>query len=363
MIQMGPTWGRKSEEWAIHLNFPPNTAPILTNEELTSKIRRLLKLPDLNVDILKSGNWALERVVAHQYRFGNIFIAGDAAHRRPPTSGTGLNTSIEDANNLAFKLALVLSNKASVSLLDTYELERRPIGIRNADWALFTSLNIRVLQASVGIFPGETQKNKERFTSIFADTTFGRPSLEQIRRIVSTQRIEFSAHGFELGFTYDEHGAARLSDGTEGPLLDPLGQIYLPTTRPGHRLPHTWLLSGSGKLVSTLDLVQDHDFLLITDEFGTPWVEAAGEFTKLRIATAIIRTRQVIQGNGLYYDYHERWSKVREIKDGGAILVRPDNFVAWRSHDPCDDATRIIGGAIGRLLGEDNIGRVKKLGI
>lgn len=353
LIQMGPTWGRKSEEWAIHLSSPANIPPPHpTDEELTSTIRDLLKLPDLDVSILKSGNWTLERVVAHKYRFGRVFVAGDAAHRRPPTSGTGLNTSIEDAHNLAFKLALVLSSKASPSFLDTYESERRPIGLRNADWALFTCLNLTVLQASVGIVPGLPEQNIQRFTSIFADTAFGRPSLEQIHRIVSTQRIEFSAHGFELGFVYDEEGAARLSDGTEEPPLDALGQIYVPTTRPGHRLPHAWVYSESGALVSTLDLIRDHDLLLITDEYGREWVEAAEKNTGLSIATAIIRTRLNVKGNGLYHDYHERWSKLRGIKNGGAILVRPDNFVAWRSRGPCDGVAKVLCEAIQQLLGD-----------
>ena len=353
LIQMGPTWGRKSEEWAIHLSYPANIAPPhLTNEELKSTICNVLKLPDLDINILKSGNWTLERVVAHKYRFGRVFIAGDAAHRRPPTSGTGLNTSIEDANNLAFKLALVLSGKAPPSFLDTYEAERRPIGLRNADWALFTCLNLTVLQAAVGIVPGVLEQNIRRFTSIFADTAFGRPSLEQIHRIISTQRIEFSAHGFELGFTYDEEGAARLSDGTEEPPLDALGQIYVPTTRPGHRLPHTWIQSESGALVSTLDLIEHHDLLLITDEYGMAWVEAAGMITRLSIATAIIRTRLNTKGKRLYHDYHERWSKLREIKNGGAILVRPDNVVAWRSRGPCVDVAKVFSETVQQLLGD-----------
>jgi 2,4-dichlorophenol 6-monooxygenase len=354
---MGPTWGRKSEEWAIHLSSPSNIPPPHpTDVELTSTIRDLLKLPDLDVDILNSGNWTLERVVAHKYRFGCVFVAGDAAHRRPPTSGTGLNTSIEDANNLAFKLALVLSGKASPSFLDTYESERRPIGLRNADWALFTCLNLTVLQAAIGVVPGLMERNIHRFTSIFADTAFGRPSLEQIHRIVSTQRIEFSAHGFELGFVYDEEGAARLRDGTEEPPLDALGQIYVPTTRPGHRLPHAWVYSESGALVSTQDLIRDHDLLLITDEYGREWVETAEKNTRLSIATAIIRTRLSVKGNGLYHDYHERWSKLRGIKNGGAILVRPDNFIAWRSRGPCDGAATVLREAMQQLLG-DGIGR------
>jgi 2,4-dichlorophenol 6-monooxygenase len=356
VIQMGPTWGRKSEEWAIHLSFSPNTIPALTEEALALTIRNLLKLPGLELNILKIADWSLERVVAHKYRYGHTFIAGDAAHRRPPTSGSGLNTSIEDANNLAFKLALVLSGKASPSFLNTYESERRQIGLRDADWAFFTFINLRVLQASVGLVPGATKLNRQRFASIFADTTFGRSSLQQIRRIMATQDIEFSAHNFELGFKYDGKRAAILSDGTEEPPSDALGQIYVPTTRPGHRLPHTWVESESGALVSTLDLIGGDDLLVITDEYGKAWIEAVGIITGLRIATAVIRTSLNVKGKGLYYDHHERWSKLREIKNGGAILVRPDNFVAWRSRGPSNDATKVLSETIQQLLGE-GIGR------
>src|SRR6266511_3641826 len=105
---MGPTWGRKSEEWALHFSFSVTATNRLDKEALPPRIRKLLKLPDLKIEVLNNSHWVLDRVLADKYRQGRVFIAGDAAHRRPPTSGSGLNTSIEDAHNIAWKLAFGL---------------------------------------------------------------------------------------------------------------------------------------------------------------------------------------------------------------------------------------------------------------
>jgi 2,4-dichlorophenol 6-monooxygenase len=289
------------------------------------------------MEVLNISHWVLDRVLADKYRVGRVFIAGDASHRRPPTTGLGLNTSIEDAKNIAWKLAAVLQNKADASLLDTYETERRPIGLRNCDWGLFTFSNIAVLQASVGLQPGAKDYNQQRFQRIFEDSAYGRTARNQIQRAIATQDIEFAAHDLELGFVYSN--GAIVPDGSRPPPVDPSGRDYVPVTRPGHRLPHAWIEEKHGGVVSTHDLlvVGTHDFFLITDEDGEPWIKAAKAITKsttLTIGAARIRRQQHSKGSDLYYDYQDQWAKVRQVDNGGAILVRPDNFVAWRSYGP-----------------------------
>jgi 2,4-dichlorophenol 6-monooxygenase len=353
LVQMGPTWGRKSEEWTLHFGFPVADSKHFDKAALPPRIRQLLKLPDLEMEVLHISHWVLDRVLADKYRYGRIFIAGDAAHRRPPTTGLGLNTSIEDAHNITWKLAFVLQGKADPSLLDTYESERRPIGLRNCDWGLFTFSNMPVLQAAVGLVPGAEEYNRQRFVKIFEDTPHGRASLNQIRRAIATQDIEFSAHDIELGFVYEN--GARVPDGTDPPSADPAGQIYIPTTRPGHRLPHAWIETKHSGVISTQDLVAsgNYDLVVITDEDGGTWVEAALRITKLtkcRVGAVKIRSRQNSRAPDLYYDYQDQWAKLRGIKDGGAILVRPDNFVAWRSRGPSAMAEKVLGDALVAIL-------------
>lgn len=353
LVQMGPTWGRKSEEWTLHFGFPVTDNARFDKEALPPRIRQLLKLPDLEMEVLHISHWVLDRVLADKYKVGRVFIAGDAAHRRPPTTGLGLNTSIEDARNIAWKLAAVLQNKADASLLDTYETERRPIGLRNCDWGLFTFSNMAVLQAAVGLQPGATEYNNERIRRIFEDSAYGRTARNQIQRAISTQDIEFLAHDIELGFVYSN--GAVVTDGSKAPPIDPAGKTYIPTTRPGHRLPHAWIERKKGGVISTQDLlvVGTHDFFLITDEDGDAWITAASSIsqsTKLAVGAAKIRTRGHSKGNDLCYDYQDQWSKVREIDNGGAILIRPDNFVAWRSYGPSSEAEKILASAVAKLM-------------
>jgi 2-polyprenyl-6-methoxyphenol hydroxylase-like FAD-dependent oxidoreductase len=94
-------------------------------------VRTAAGIPDLDVELLGVQAFTFAAQVAQRYRKGNVFLAGDAAHRMTPSGGMGMNTGIHDAHNLAWKLAAVLKGWADPSLLETYESERRPVGLRN----------------------------------------------------------------------------------------------------------------------------------------------------------------------------------------------------------------------------------------
>jgi len=327
MVPMGPTWGRHSEEWAIHFNADPNDPELFDEQTVVPHLRRLLKLPDVEFNVHRVSNWVLEAVLADRYQIGRIFLAGDAAHRHPPTTGLGLNTAIQDAHNIAWKLATVLAGHAGPQLLDTYALERRPVGMRNVDWAMFTAMNHSVLDAGMGFSPHMSPSaRRAAFERFFAETPMGATRRARAAEVFETQRMEFQAHDLEVGFAYSE--GALVADDTPPPQHDPMGCIYRPTTRPGHRLPHAWL-ERNGARLSTHDLCGSGGaFLLITGRDGAGWREAAseiGDAAGISIVSAAI-------GAGLAYtDCENGWAAVREIDDGGAILVRPDNHVAWRS--------------------------------
>lgn len=334
MAMMGPTWGRHSEEWSITFGFRPDDPERFDETTVIPKIRKLLKIPDLELECLNLSHWIVEAVLADRFQVERVFFAGDAAHRHPPTTGLGLNTAIQDAHNLAWKLALVLKGQANPGLLETYASERRPVAARNVDWAMFTFMNHAVIDAGLGLIPGAPpEANAATFHAYFADSDQGRTLRARFAEVVATQRTEFQAHDLEIGFHYTD--GALVPDGSAAPPADPMGSTYTPTTRPGHRLPHAWI-ERDGRRISTHDLTgHPGGFVLVTGSEDSHWREAASRAS----APAEIDLSVVSIGEGGdYADPDGSWAAVREVGECGAILVRPDNHVAWRSTEAADVA-------------------------
>lgn len=345
MVPMGPTWGKHSEEWAFHFAFLPTDDSNLDEAVVLAKIRELLGVGDIPIEIIQISHWSIQGSVTDKYSEGRVFLVGDSAHRHPPTTGLGLNTCVQDAQNLAWKLAAVIKEQGDPSLLDTYGAERQPVGVRIVDWALFTMQNHFVVDAGIGLLPLPVPPEMHRavFEIFFSDTPMGATRRARFEETVRTQRTEFQAHDLELGHSYP--AGALVPDGSGPPPSDPMGSLYYPTTRPGHRLPHAWLET-DGSRISTHDLAgNDGRFVLITGSEGQPWAAAAA---KASTKFGIDITVAVIGGN--HHDADGQWAQVREIDDGGAILVRPDNYVAWRSMSSADDAADILVNAVGTVL-------------
>lgn len=347
MVPMGPTWGKHSEEWVLYFAFPPDDPARHDEAAIVPRIRDLLKLPDLDLQVHKVSHWILEGVLADRYQVGRIFIAGDAAHRHPPTTGLGLNTAIQDAHNLAWKLAAILGGRAGERLLESYEAERQPIGVRNVDWAMFTFLNHLVIDAGLGLMPDQPpEAHKAAFDAYFEDTPMGATRRARAAEVIETQRTEFQAHDVEIGFFYPT--GALVSDGTEPPAQDPMGGRYTPTTRPGHRLPHAWL-ERDGERISTHDLTEESSsFVLIAGADGESWCGAAAQVAKeLGVAIKAVR----VGDGGDYSDPTGAWGKLRQVGEDGAVLVRPDNHVAWRCPDRPNNPERALTEALKTILG------------
>jgi 2,4-dichlorophenol 6-monooxygenase len=354
MVPMGPTWGAHSEEWAVHFTFDPADSELadkqgrFDEQAIVPRIRELLKVPNIDIEVHRVSHWILEGVLADRYRVGRVFLAGDAAHRHPPTTGLGLNTAIQDAHNLAWKLAAVLKNQAAPSLLDSYQPERQPIGMRNVDWAMFTFLNHLVIDAGLGLMPGASaEQNRATYEAFFEDTPMGATRRARAQEVVSTQRTEFQAHDLEIGFRYE--AGALVPDGSEAPASDPMGSTYHPTTRPGHRLPHAWLTDSDGARVSTHDLTSWDGFALLSG--SEAWVaaaQAAGE--KLGVPVRAVRIG-ASAGVGVHVDTDGTWAALREVSEDGAVLVRPDNHVAFRAPGAVADPEKTLLDALSAVLG------------
>jgi 2,4-dichlorophenol 6-monooxygenase len=347
LIEMGPTWGKGCEEWGLH--FAPGDPTRYDEQTVVPRIREVLGLPDLELTVHEVTRWTQESLLADRYRVGRVLLAGDAAHRQPPAVGLGLNTGIQDAHNLAWKLAAVLAGRAHDSLLDTYEAERWPTGRHNIDWAVSSALHHQVVIDAIGLGPNIPPERRVPMISRYFDPSpLGAATRARAAEIFATHRGGCQAHDVEIGFAYEE--GAVIPDGSQPPPRAPMRDVYHPTTRPGHRLPHAWIERG-GRRLSTHDLTGSAtNFALLTGAGGTPWSEAAARVAE-KFSIPIFAAQI---GNGAEFaDVDGRWEAVRQTTDEGAILVRPDNHVAWRSMSGCENPEGVLADAVSRILDHD----------
>ncbi|MEO8857445.1 MAG: FAD-dependent monooxygenase, partial [Burkholderiaceae bacterium] len=188
---------------------------------------------ELDFTVIGAKPWDGHRVVAERYRERRVFLAGDAAHLLWPRGGFGMNTGVGDVVDLGWKLEAMLAGWGGAQLLDSYEIERRPVAARNVDEAASN----RAEDAGLPV-PADIE----------ADTPSGAQARQRLGEVIRERRAkEWNSLGIQLGYTYD-HSPLCVSDGT--PALPESATDYVPNTRPGARAPHAWLEDGC----SILDL-------------------------------------------------------------------------------------------------------------
>lgn len=274
-------------------------------------IRMAAGVPDLDVEILGIAPWTAAAHVAERYRHGRIFLAGDAAHEMPPTGGFGLNTGVQDVHNLAWKLAGVLNGWAGAALLDTYDPERQPVGRAITEQSLANSI-------SMGRLAGPS-----------SGTAIARPEY-------------LNEQGMIFGATYAS--TAVLADGTPAPPVANAVTDYVPSARPGGRAPHVWL-ARNGTRVSAIDLFGD-GFVLLAGRRGSSWTESARRMA----AAARLPLTAFTVGHDLA-DAEGSWNERYGVDDDGAVLVRPDGHVAWRSARAAINPRDVLTAAATSVLG------------
>jgi 2,4-dichlorophenol 6-monooxygenase len=348
-LAMGPSrYDRHSEEWVATITLPPGEEDQPFDDELAAAgVRERLGLVDLDLQVLRFSRWRIDALLADRYRAGRVFIAGDAAHRHSPFGGLGLNTGIQDAHNLMWKLAHVLRGAADDHLLDSYEAERRPVGRRNVDFATTAFFGHLGVAGAFGVLPGApTAHNRRSLEALFSDTEDGRRRLARLREMFSTLRLEYGAADIELGFHYGDSPAV-VADGSLAPGSDPYGHTHIQTGRPGHRLPHAWL-DRFGQRVGTHDLVRAGAFLLLAGCDGEPWCDASDAAASER---SIEIERHCIGPHHELRDREGTWPSLRGHGDRGALLVRPDGHVAYRASGIPADPRAALRGALAVALG------------
>jgi 2-polyprenyl-6-methoxyphenol hydroxylase-like FAD-dependent oxidoreductase len=261
-------------------------------------VRQAIGAP-LDVEVLSRDTWtAGHALVAERFAEGHVFLGGDAAHLFTPTGGLGYNTAVEDAVNLGWKLAAVLQGRASPQLLASYELERKPLAVRNTSYA-------RGFAESLGTF--------EPVPEIEDATPQGEAARRRAGEYLEAHgRAEFNIPGITFGGRYDGSPAI-VADGTSPP--PEAMNTYVPTACPGGRPPHVWLDGGS-----------------LYDLFGFEWTLLCMGKAPPAAGTDV----KIVQ-----IDNNATRDAVREIYCADYALIRPDQIVAWRGNDAAAGLTAL----------------------
>src|SRR5262245_8960488 len=281
----------------------------------------------LEVEWLGTSAWTRRSVVSERYAKGRVFLAGDAVHQLSPTGALGMNTGIGDAVDLGWKLTAVLAGWGGTNLLASYELERRPIGLRNVGMA--------------AEFYRDHHKADDALAFIEDDSTAG----AEVRRRMGEALVRdvgrmFRTIGLQIGYRY-ENSPICIPDGTPAYPDDP--EVFVPSARPGSRAPHVWLGEGH----SILDLY-GRGFVLLCLGADAPdgsRLEAAAARRRVPLKTVTITHRDAIR-----------------IYEKQLVLVRPDGHVAWRGDAIPRDAMGIVDRVRGAVLSGPSGTRQQQLG-
>ena len=284
-------------EYAFHAALQSGEEADAWTEDDARRVFAQAMGTEIPIEIISMGTWlAGHALVAEQFQQGRVLIAGDAAHLFTPTGGLGYNTAIEDAVNLGWKLASVVRQQAPLSLLASYEIERKAVAQRNTHYA-------RQFADSVGLY----QAKPELEILSEAGTQERAQASEYLNRHV---RLEFNIPGVTFGGRYDQSPVI-VHEGAELPPDE--ANTYVPTASPGGRPPHQWLADGS----SLYDHFHDEWTLLVLGAQPTI-AQAFSDYAEhLGIELRIVTMPE---------------PELLALYESPLVLIRPDQIVAWRGH-------------------------------
>ncbi len=299
-----------SDRWTFQLVYHPERGerpedfPLARCQAL---LTQAIGLPNVEVKVSAILPWTARASIADTLQKGRVFLAGDAAHQVTPPSGLGANTGIADVQNLAWKLAAVLKGVAGSALLDTYTVERWPVGRIAVEYA-------------ISVTNEDGLPKQERFEQNPAS---------------AAALIRGTLAGFGDKYTSQAVVTEQTTDPDQRDL----------TGQPGTRVPHLWL-SYQGKRISTVDLASD-SMVLLAGPGGGAWCDAA-RVTAARLHIDLKAYR--IAPDSEYSDPEQHWSEQAGIYADGALLVRPDGIVAWRAKTGADKPQHLLEQVVSTLL-------------
>jgi hypothetical protein len=289
--------------WLCQISVQPEdwSLDVFTHERARAWVRAAVGVEGLEPEVLSLAFWKLNATVAERFVQGRVLLCGDAAHQFPPTGGLGVNTGLQAMHNAMWKLAWFVLGHARWPLVATYETERRGVAQRITSQSLQNSINVQL---------------------IFASAAKGAQGALTAEQVVTESRRYGNHLGVELGTVYQS--SAVIADGTQPPDVADSYSDYVPSATPGARAPHVWLGHPEARL-STLDLFGSA-LTLLAGPGGGAWCTVAAKVER-ELGVPIDRYR--IGGPGLR-DLGD-FTGAYGLGDDGAVLVRPDGHVAWRS--------------------------------
>lgn len=300
------------ECWTLHAFVAPGT------DESTISPRTLVEEwvgCKFDFEVIVANPWSAHYLVAEQYRIGNVLLAGDACHQYMPTGGYGMNSGIAEVGNLGWKIAATLEGWAGPELLNSYQVERRPIA--KLSWAtsekhLAVRFKLANLFAEAGDLSGETPEANERRQKLG-------------RQIADLGNAENEGWGTEHGYRYDGSGVICPEAGTPPAFK---AEAYIPSTWPGSRLPHLFLNDGS----PVFDHLGKWFTLIVLNSTDTSTIESTAR--EQAVPLKVLRIND---------------ENAKKIYERNLILVRPDQHVAWRGDDLpvecCELIARVSGNS------------------
>jgi len=305
----------------IHEPAARDAASDLSVERAVQLVRDAVGEPELAVQVEDVASWVAVSRAAQRYQQGRVFIAGDAAHHMPPTGGFNGNTGIQDAHNIAWKLACVIRGEAGPALLDTYDAERQPVGVLAMEQAY------------------------QRYVTR-SDPDLGTAGMQKPVPDMHVEYNRYRSRAVVPDAGYRDDGAAD---------IDPRKSLALP----GTRAPHVELRR-DGRVVSSLDLY-GRGFVLVAGPDGAAWSTAAAAASAALGVPVSVHVVGRPGTNGALRDLppHRRtagtlfsraFPEAHGISPSGAVLVRPDGYVGWRAVYPAPDAAAQLTSALHHVL-------------
>ncbi|WP_368896085.1 FAD-dependent monooxygenase, partial [Priestia megaterium] len=293
------------DEWIYHVAYNPTNgeSPEDFSEERCCEIlKKAIGVSNLDIVIFSILPWAAAEQTATRFQDNRVFLIGDAAHLMPPAGGFGSNTGIQDAHNLAWKLAAVIHKQAHSRLLQTYHDERHYAAEVTTEYA--SNLLFSVIKKGVS-------------------------TLNNMDHLAVT-----------VGYKYNSTAIIEENSDT----THRMDQLEL-NGKPGTRAPHMWLRY-QGKRISTLDLIGEN-FVLFTGKDNSPWRTAARNVSShLGVPINVYG----IGSQGDCVEYEDSWEALYDVTSQGAVLIRPDGFVAWRTKEGASNPHLLLKQVMASIL-------------